>query len=132
MYSKLISTDALSARSEINESFPRVEGQEPICENCAASEEGRTADLNTESRGRSGAAASLPGGSSKPGSANVYHRPSAKVLALLHNLKKEQEASKGRRKPRKRFVLTSGADDLYTADWPQCGIQLLGENARPN
>ncbi|KAI1460050.1 SNF2 family N-terminal domain-containing protein [Annulohypoxylon moriforme] len=86
-------------------SISRTAVQDPICINCVGSEE--SSNVNTEANSLSGnSTAAYPStGAEGSDSATAYYEPSAKVLALLEDLK--QERVEGNAWPRKSVVFSS-------------------------
>lgn len=96
-----------SCGGEIDDRSSTTMDQKPLCDNCANSEQNLTKmELQAESVHRE---AGLTFQSHSPGrnrSENIIHQPSAKVLALLMNLKRQKANSVCGRKKGKRYAKT--------------------------
>ena len=94
---RIYSSRCSSCEGEIDRSISGVQDEDSTCFNCRTSEE--IPSNMTMLTDRSTA-------TEKFGSVDTLYRPSAKVLALLENLKQERAAARGNRRPRKRYVPT--------------------------
>lgn len=93
----------------IDDGVSGTEDQDSICINCATSKEGPS-NLSRKDK-----AAYRSGSSESSSSAKVCYRPSAKVLALLGNLKQAQAEDSTR--PRKSVVFSSWVKMLDLVQW---------------
>ncbi len=89
---QLYSPRCSACEGEIDDNISRAEDQDPICVNCATSEVGSHI-IN------------MKGNLSEKGSMPHY-QPSAKVVAMLENLKRDQKEAQYSHRPRKRRVPT--------------------------
>lgn len=115
-----------SCGGESNGSGASTESQGSLCVDCARLEK-------NPSDQQSGVVLEQRDGNSASQAARIGKvvRPSAKVVALVSNLRQEASINNQTHKPRKRYIPVAHrcAKAQHCPDFIQCCIQLLGEDA---
>lgn len=100
-------SECSSCGGEIDERSSTTMDQKPLCENCANSEQNITKmEMRAENVHREAGSAFQSPSLGWNRSENIIHQPSAKVLALLMNLKRQKSNSVYGCKKGKRYVKT--------------------------
>jgi len=118
-----------TCEGEIDHDGSESEEENQLCAACSTVERSSPiTDIESGFLDGNAVSAQRTAGTERPNSVEVDYRPSAKVLALLENLKQEQPAAEFNCRPRKRFIPTPLLPEIST-DRAQRRIQFLGQNA---